>query len=286
MGQDALDWPALFTFVSQTTAAVGAQLVARQGAMVAEVKGDGSLVTAADRWADQAVCEAIRAAFPDHGLLTEEGGQIAPDQDWVWVVDPIDGTTNYSQGLPIWGISLALLHFGRPVLGHVHLPALNWVFQGLSWADQRLATLNGRPLRPNPGPVDEHHLFSFCSRSLRLWRPAFPCKVRMVGAASYNLLSVAQGVCVGAVEATPKVWDLAAVWVIAQAAGACWVSLSETDPFPLQTGRDYGQVSFPTLLVGRPEWVSVFKPWMDVSPLALPFTQVEANLPQTTATQT
>ena len=82
----------------------------------------------------------------------------------------------------------------------------------------------------------------------------------MIGVASYNLLLVAAGAAIGGVEATPKIWDIAAVWVITQAAGATFVSLDSASIFPLQVGENYGNRSFPCLVVARPELVSEFEP--------------------------
>ena len=69
----------------------------------------------------------------------------------------------------------------------------------------------------------------------------------MLGVASYNLLLVAAGVAVGGVEATPKIWDIAAAWVIIKAAGGEFVFIDDKFSFPLQTGKDYGKVSIPSL---------------------------------------
>jgi myo-inositol-1(or 4)-monophosphatase len=92
---------------------------------------------------------------------------------------------------------------------------------------------------------------------------SFPCKIRMLGVASYNFLTVATGAVLGGVEATPKIWDIAGAWVIVQAAGGAWVSLDSEPIFPLKVGEDYGKRSLPTLVAARPELVSVFKPFVE-----------------------
>jgi myo-inositol-1(or 4)-monophosphatase len=88
----------------------------------------------------------------------------------------------------------------------------------------------------------------------------FPCKIRMLGAATYNLLLVGAGWAIGAVEATPKIWDIAAVWAIVQAAGATWVPLDSVDPFPLTVGQDYSRQPYPTLVAAQRAWVDTFSP--------------------------
>ncbi|MBA2749926.1 MAG: inositol monophosphatase, partial [Tatlockia sp.] len=82
--------------------------------------------------------------------------------------------------------------------------------------------------------------------------------------ASYNLLTVANATTLGAVESTPKIWDIAAVWVIAQAAGCTWMSLNPQLMFPLTPNKDYGSFSFPTLLVSRPDLLPIFQPFVDL----------------------
>jgi myo-inositol-1(or 4)-monophosphatase len=82
----------------------------------------------------------------------------------------------------------------------------------------------------------------------------------MLGVATYNLLTVAAGVALGGVEATPKIWDIAAVWVIVQAAGGSWVPLESQPIFPLQVGENYSERPYPTLVAARADLVPVFEP--------------------------
>ncbi len=86
----------------------------------------------------------------------------------------------------------------------------------------------------------------------------------MLGVASYNLLTVANATTLGAVESTPKIWDIAAVWVIAQASGCAWMSLNPQPIFPLTSGKDYGSFSFPTFLVSRPDLLPIFQPYVNL----------------------
>ncbi|WP_448571455.1 inositol monophosphatase family protein [Trichothermofontia sp.] len=267
-------WTGILRFAETTTTQVGAQLLADFGQVQATEKADGSLVTRADQWADQAIRTAIAAMFPTHGVLTEELAHTFPDQDWCWIVDPLDGTTNFARGIPIWGISLGLLYQGTPVFGYVVLPPLRQTFYGFWPGDSGLnltpaAYRNHQAIRSHPDHAGEDprfntrtHFFNVCTRSTAVLGPGFPCKVRMLGVASYNLLLVAAGVALGGVEATPKIWDIAGVWPIAQAAGAVWVPLPADRLFPLSPGQDYGQRAYPTLLVSHPGLVSVFLPFM------------------------
>jgi myo-inositol-1(or 4)-monophosphatase len=112
------------------------------------------LVTAADRAAEQIVVGGLLAAFPDHGILAEEGvltaqGRASKQGDWTWLVDPLDGTTNYVHGLPHWGVAIALAFRDDPVVGVVHAPALGETFAGARGlgATRTLADGSTQPLR-------------------------------------------------------------------------------------------------------------------------------------------
>lgn len=261
-------WTEVLQFAQATTDRIGSQLITDFGKIQATRKEDGTLVTKADQWADQEIREAILSTFPTHGVLTEETEHIFPDKDWCWIVDPIDGTTNFTRGVPIWGISLGLLYQGIPVFGFVHLPQLNQSFHGY-WYNNKAITgptgafLNNQPIHSSPDSPSKNHLFNLCARSTDVMTQPFPCKIRLIGVASYNLLLVASGAALGGVEATPKIWDIAAAWVIVQAAGGVFIPL-ETEPiFPLQVGQDYGSRPFPCLAASRPELVPIFKPLVE-----------------------
>ena len=255
-------------FIQKLAQQVGDRLMVDfEQARVAIAKDDGSLVTKSDRWADAYIKEALQKEFPEFGILTEESTQILGSQEWVWVVDPLDGTTNFARGIPIWGISIALLHHGTPVFGYVAVPPLRQNIYGWSdgWSDENgsAAFFNDTPIylseaSPDPNAIS-NYFFSACSRSLeKMGRLKFPFKLRILGVASYNILTVAIGSTIGAVEATPKIWDIAAVWVILKAIGAIWIPLEKSQNiFPLEIGQDYSQRNFPTLVVSHPELLEI-----------------------------
>lgn len=250
----------ILDFCDTIAGKISKQLLEDFGKVQADEKADGSLVTRSDKWADIEITEAIKRAFPAHGVLSEEGDHVFPENEYCWIIDPLDGTTNFARGIPIWAISLALFHHGRPVFGYVSLPPLGQTFHAFS--DQ--AFLNKRPIHTSQRPPGKNEFFSFCSRSIASIEHPFSCKIRMLGVASYNFLNVAAGWTVGGVEATPKIWDIAAVWTIVKAAGGCWVSLESETLFPLEPGKDYSQKNYPTMVISQPEWVPVFKPLIDV----------------------
>jgi inositol-phosphate phosphatase / L-galactose 1-phosphate phosphatase / histidinol-phosphatase len=100
-------------------------------------------VTVADREAEAEMRALIEARFPDHGVLGEEHGRTRPEADYVWVLDPIDGTKSFISGVPLFGTLIALTHKGTPVLGVIDQPILRERWLG---AEGRKTTLNGKPI--------------------------------------------------------------------------------------------------------------------------------------------
>src|SRR4029079_19357003 len=87
-------------------------------------------VTAADRAAENAMRVMIRKTFPDHGIIGEEHGTENPNAEYVWVLDPIDGTKSFINGMPTWGTLIGLMRFGEPVFGMMHQPFIRERFSG------------------------------------------------------------------------------------------------------------------------------------------------------------
>jgi myo-inositol-1(or 4)-monophosphatase len=111
--------------------------------LVVETKADASPVTVADRGAEELLRNLIAQRFPSHGVIGEEFGSINPTAEFVWVLDPIDGTKSFTAACPLFGTLIALLHDGQPILGAIHLPILQQLYLG----DNSVTTLNGRPVR-------------------------------------------------------------------------------------------------------------------------------------------
>ena len=257
-------WETVLDFCQQTTSEVSNFLIRDFGQVSATRKADGTLVTESDRMADQAIRQAIHDWFPTHGVLTEETEHVFPSNDWCWIVDPIDGTTNFTRGIPIWGISLGLVFRGIPVFGYVYFPMFATAYHGYFYGDSGLegphqgAYCNGKPITTSSDAPSYNHLFNLCARSTHIMTRPFPCKLRLMGVASYNVLLVASGASLGGIEATPKVWDLAAAWVILLAAGGVIHTLDDGDTFPLQIGQNYGERSFACLSAGNEDLFNTF----------------------------
>jgi histidinol-phosphatase len=111
--------------------------------LLVESKHDNTPVTVADREAEAEMRALIEARFPDHGVLGEEHGRTRPEADYVWVIDPIDGTKSFISGVPLFGVLIALTFKGVPVLGVIDQPILRERWSG---AEGRKTTLNGKPV--------------------------------------------------------------------------------------------------------------------------------------------
>lgn len=111
--------------------------------LAVELKADQTPVTLADRGAEEVMRALINRRFPGHGIIGEEYGSENADAEWVWVLDPVDGTKAFAVGCPLFGTLIALLHQGRPVLGAINHPLLKKLVLG----DGQTTTLNGRPVR-------------------------------------------------------------------------------------------------------------------------------------------
>lgn len=140
----------------------------RASDLATEFKADASPVTLADREAELLLRQKIGERFPEHGILGEEFAPEREDAEYVWLIDPIDGTKSFVAGVPLFGTILCLQQNERPLLGAIHLPAL----QGqLLVGDGTEARLNGKPvaIRP-PGPPKTRILLTSDERDVSLYQ--------------------------------------------------------------------------------------------------------------------
>lgn len=119
-----------------------------RSALTVHNKEDASPVTAADRDTEAVIRAAIARRYPDHGIMGEEFGPEGADREYVWVIDPIDGTKSFISGVPLFGTLVGVLHRGRPVAGVIHMPGLGETFSGSPGLGSRM---NGAPIRCRTG---------------------------------------------------------------------------------------------------------------------------------------
>jgi len=219
----------------------------RQG----QLKADQTLVTKADRDADRLLQDLIGKEFPGDGILSEEGSTVFPENEHVWVLDPLDGTVNFSLGLHYWGVSIAHLEHGVPQTAAVYFPVVDELYTASSGEG---AELNGKQILVSNPPVDSpYSVFVHCSRMHKLYQVTLPFKTRSLGAAAYHLCLITKGTALLAFESTPKIWDFAASWLIIKEAGGVIRTTGDLQPFPARIGIKYNDQAYSILAAASEE---------------------------------
>ena len=189
---------------------------------------DFDVVTRADKESEALIIHKINETFPDHDILAEESGEYSRRSSWRWVIDPLDGTTNFSQGLPLFCVSIALEHDGEPIVGVVYAPYLNEMFSAVKGAG---ATLNGCPIHCSKKtslnmavvstglPVDkkenrDNNLSAISKVGVEVRG------LRRLGSAAIDLCYTGAGLLDGYWELALHRWDISAGSLIASEAGA------------------------------------------------------------------
>ncbi len=191
-----------------------------------ELKGDFDLVTAADRASETLIIDRLRARFPEHGIVAEEGGRAEMQARFRWYVDPLDGTTNFAHGYPQWNVTLALARDGEVIAGVVFDPLNRELFAAERGAGARL---NGAPMHVSRAPVLNDALVStgFPSRKRHqnvnihfYYQLAMATHgVRRGGSAALDLAYTACGRLEAFWEFGLNPWDMAAGTLLVEEAG-------------------------------------------------------------------
>ncbi len=230
------------------------------GNISASNKSDGSLITSCDLWSDKTIVDGLAAIAPDEGVLSEEGGKLIPSTKAYWVVDPLDGTTNFAAGIPYWSISVARFVNGKPQSSFLIIPTLKKKFVSIKGKGVWLNNQKIDPSRNN----HQSECVSLCSRSIKILQKnpnsIFPGKIRLLGVSSLNLTSVAMGQTFGAIESTPKIWDIAAAWLLLEELN-CSIEWLETDPLNLISGQNLSDINFPLIACRSQRKIETLKPW-------------------------
>lgn len=186
------------------------------------------VVTVADKACENLIKGVIHEQFPLHGIISEESEAENEHNEWRWVVDPLDGTTNFSQGLPVFCVSIALEHYGEPVVGVVYAPYLGELFHSVKGEG---AYLNGKRIHCSEKDVLKESVlatgvpydkFEHKDNNLKEITRIVPMVrgVRRMGSAAIDLSYVAAGFLDGYWELNLNRWDVAAGILIAREAGA------------------------------------------------------------------
>ncbi len=198
-----------------------------------ETKADQSPVTIADRNVEEMLRKRIEKAFPEHGIIGEEFGNMEAEREWVWTIDPIDGTRSFIRGLPLFSTLVALLHRGKPVLGVISLPALGetaWAVKG-----------HGAWLAEEPLKVSAHSRIAgatlavadvYCFREKRKLKFLNQLHqeaglVRTYPDAFGHLMAI-RGIVDAMVDPWAYIWDFAPCKIMAEEAGGAFMNFKGT----------------------------------------------------------
>ena len=226
-------------------------------------KADGSLLTSCDIWSDKTIVDGLASIAPGEGVLSEEGGKLIPNTKAYWVVDPLDGTTNFAAGIPYWSISVARFVDGKPQSSFLIIPTLKKKFLSIKGKG---VWLNNHKIDPSQNNR-QSECISLCSRSIKILQKkpnsVFPGKIRLLGVSSLNLTSVAMGQTFGAIESTPKIWDIAAAWLLLEELN-CSIEWLEMNPMHLTAEQDLQDTNFPLIAAWTKDKINILKPWGDL----------------------
>ena len=214
------------------------------------VKNDNELTTQADVRCQQIIVERIKETYPDHGFIAEEGDQgklfkqppRGAERIW-WVIDPIDGTNNFAHQMLSFTVSIAVMYEGEPIVGVIFEPATDSMFTAVKGSE---AQLNSRRIAASEEKIDKFSSVGLDSH-FDDGVPGWACEIiqrtrfRNFGTAALHLAYVARGSLIATIVSRPKLWDIAAGAVIAEAAGAIVSDWQGGKIFPVDLDNYQGQ---------------------------------------------
>lgn len=212
--------------------------IERAGDLKITKKSDNDFVTEVDRQAEQAIIETIQAAYPDHAFWAEESG-IQGDNENVWIIDPLDGTTNFLHGFPQFAVSIALQQNGVLNQGVVFDPVRNELFtaskgNGAQLNNQRIRVSNRKSLAGSllgtGFPFKEQERLEMFIDTFRALMP-MTAGIRRPGSAALDLAYVASGRLDGFWEFGLCPWDIAAGALLVQEAGGAVIDMTGQDQY-------------------------------------------------------
>ncbi len=227
----------------------------------ASIKNAAELVTQADARCQQIIIERIKENYPDHGFVAEEGEQgkmfkqspRTAESIW-WAIDPIDGTNNFAHRIPLFAISIAAMYQGEPVVGVIFEPATDSMFSAVKDGE---AQLNGRRITASEEKMNKFSSVGLdshfeCDNGVPSWACELirQTRFRNLGTTAIQIAYVAMGGLIATIVNTPKLWDIAAGTVIAEAAGALVTDWQGKKIFPVDP-ESYEGREFKTIVANK-----------------------------------
>ena len=234
------------------------------------IKNKDELVTQADIECQKIIIDRIKEAYPDHGFVAEEGdnGKLfkqsprGSEPIW-WVIDPIDGTNNFAQGMPFFAISIGVMYEGWPVVGVIFDPSTESMYTAVKDGETQL---NGRRITSGENDMDVFTSVSFDSHfqnGVPKWviELMHKTRYRILGAASLQFAYVAKGSFTGTVINNPKLWDIAGGSAICLGADAVITDFEGKNIFPFDV-ENYSGIALRTIVANKkvhPQLVELIK---------------------------
>ena len=212
--------------------------------VTAQQKPDHSLVTIADLTIERLLVDRITARYPQHGIIGEEQSRRAGDGEYLWAIDPLDGTAAFVAGLPLWCVSIGLLRHGQPLLGVIYVPLLEDTYAAGPGTG---ALLNGQPIAVLPPGAAPSSDWLAVPSDIHRYQVNLRVKLRSIGSTAASICYVARGSAAGALVSRASIWDLAAALAILSAAGGTSAYLADGAPLDLTALSDGRETSGPTL---------------------------------------
>lgn len=217
---------------------------------------ESDVVTKVDKECEKLIVDAIKSKFPEHKILGEEGGVYDGASDYQWVIDPLDGTNNYSQGLPVFVVSIGLQKAGETVLGVVYAPYLNEMYtavkgQGAYLNGNRILVANKSKLEisvvatgfPYDKGINPDNNLDNLIKILPHLRG-----IRRMGAAAYDLCCVAAGFFDAYWELSLNLWDICAgVLIVEEAAGLVRSFRNDRNYSIVAANKEISDILYPIL---------------------------------------
>lgn len=209
---------------------------------ISNKEGINNLVTEADHAAEKAILAEIKKEFPDHFILSEETGEIVTDSEYKWIIDPIDGTVNFANGIPLCCVSIALEHKGTMIMAAVYAPILNEMYvaelgKGATLNDKKIQVSNKQELMKSCLVTGFPYTYLDSPNGpLQVFEKLIRCgiPVRRLGSAAIDLCWVAAGRFDGFYEHKLAAWDSAAGFLIVKEAGGKVSDFKGNDFSPYQ----------------------------------------------------
>lgn len=218
----------------------------KENLLIETKSSEVDLVTEVDKLSEKFFLQALKKKYPDHSILSEEAGENEKlGSEYRWIIDPLDGTTNFAQGLPIFSISIALQYKKETILGVIYVPMLDLLFEAIKG---KKAFVNGKEISVGAKynmrecllatgfPYDQYQNEDNNTNYFAHFVPRAR-GIRRMGSAAYDLANIAAGILDGYWELNLSVWDVAAGILLVEEAGGKVILLEEKRGISLIAGN-------------------------------------------------